>query len=188
MILDASPEQVTIVKRGLMILRVFLCTELPAPPPGAAAQIANLPDNLTDRERFALHANSGACRGCHDTIDPLGYPFEPYDLAGRFRLRDTYGNALRSDGQVTLDGALRSYADTAQFAELLAQSTDVHHCLMTKMFQYAMGRSLQTDPASSDQTSIDELTRAFEGAGRTYTAALTSIATGVPMRSWAAAP
>ena len=188
LILDASPEQVTIVKRGLMILRVFLCTELPAPPPGAAAQIANLPANLTDRDRFALHANSGACKGCHDTIDPLGYPFEPYDLAGRFRLQDSYGNTLRSDGQVTLDGTLQSYADTAQFVELLAQSNEVHHCLMRKMFQYAMGRPLQLDPWSSDLTTIDELTRAFEGAGRNYAAARTWIATSLPMRSWAAAP
>jgi hypothetical protein len=188
LILAAAPEHVTIVERGLMILRVFLCTEVPAPPPGAAAQIANVPGNLTDRERFLLHANSGACKGCHDTIDPVGFPFEPYDLAGRFRLEDSYGNSLRSDGAVSLDGRLQPYADTAQFAELLAHSADVHRCLMTKLFEYAMGRSLQTDPHSSDQTTIDELTRVFEGAGRTYGAALTWITTSPPMRTQAVAP
>jgi hypothetical protein len=188
LILAAAPEEVSIVKRGLMILRVFLCTEMPAPPPGAADQIANVPGNLTDRERFALHANSGACKGCHDTIDPLGYPFEPYDLAGRFRLQDSHGNSLRSDGAVTLDGTLQAYSDTAQFAELLAHSADVRRCFMTKMFQYGMGRSLMTDPQSYDQTSIDELTRTFEGAGRTYAAALTWIATSLQMRTRAVSP
>src|SRR5262249_16997137 len=176
MILDASPEQVTIVKRGLMVLRVFLCTELPAPPPGAAAQIANVPNNLTDRERFALHASSGACKGCHDAIDPLGYPFEPYDLAERFRLQDAYGNVLRSDDELPRDGAAQTYADTAEFAQLLAKSPAVRHCMMNKLFQYAVGRSLQTDPQSSDQSAIDALANVFESAGRTYVAALTSLA------------
>ena len=79
-----------------MVMRVFLCGEVPAPPAGAAAQLDAIPANLTDRDRFALHAASPGCKALPRTFDPLGYPFEPYDLAGNFRTQDQFGNVLRT--------------------------------------------------------------------------------------------
>jgi uncharacterized protein DUF1588/uncharacterized protein DUF1592/uncharacterized protein DUF1595/uncharacterized protein DUF1585/uncharacterized protein DUF1587 len=181
LILLAAPERATIVNRGLMVLRVFLCAEVPAPPAGAAAQIQSVPANLTDRDRFALHTTSPACKGCHDTFDPLGYPFEPYDLAGRFRTTDEYGNVLRSDGQVTLDGTAQAYKNTAEFAALLAQSADVQRCFVSKLFQYGLGRSLQ----GADKPAIDDLAQRFKSAGRTYLAAVRSVATSPALRTMA---
>jgi hypothetical protein len=178
LILRAAPERATIVHRGLMILRVFLCSEVPAPPANAAAQIQNVPPNLTDRDRFALHMTSATCRGCHGVFDPLGYPFEPYDLAGRFRTQDDYGNVLRNDGEVNLDGSAQAYKNTAEFANLLAQSPTVHRCFASKMFQYGMGRSLQ----AADQSAIDDLAKRFDGAGGTYFAAVTSVASNAAFR------
>ena len=153
LILRAAPAHVSIVDRGLMVMRVFLCQEMPAPPPGAAAQIDSIPTNLTDRDRFALHTAAPECAGCHDAFDPLGYPFEPFDFAGRFRTVDDSGNPLRSDGQIMLDGTLQSYADTASFAALLAASPTVQRCLVSKLYQYAMGRSLR----DGESAVVDEL-------------------------------
>jgi hypothetical protein len=179
MILRAAPERATIVHRGLMIRRVFLCSEVPAPPANAATGIQSVPLDLTDRERFGLHAANPTCRACHTTFDPLGYPFEPFDLAGRFRTVDEFGNTLRSDGEVWLDAELRPYADTAEFAAVLAQSEEVERCFVSKMLQYGLGRSL----ASSDETALDELARDFVVSDHTYAAALTALATSKAFRA-----
>jgi hypothetical protein len=184
LILRAAPAHVSIVDRGLMVMRVFLCQEMPAPPPGAAAQIDSIPIELTDRDRFALHAAAPECAGCHDAFDPLGYPFEPFDFAGRFRTTDAYGNPLRSDGQVLLDGTLQSYADTASFAALLAASPAVQRCLVSKLYQYGMGRSLRDE----DAAVIDRLAQAFADGGRTWAAAATAVATSPAFRAMGAAP
>jgi hypothetical protein len=179
LILRAAPERATIVHRGLMVQRVFLCTEVPAPPADAATKIDSIPTNLTDRDRFALHANSPSCQACHSTFDPLGYPFEPYDLSGKFRTHDSYGNVLRSDGEVALDGAKQTFANTAAFADLLGKSASVRRCLVSKALQYALGRSL----TSADEAAIDGLAPRFDAAGRTYAAAITLVATSTAFRA-----
>jgi hypothetical protein len=179
MILRAAPERATIVHRGLMIQRVFLCSEVPAPPADAATRIESVPLNLTDRERFGLHTADPTCRGCHATFDPLGYPFEPFDLSGRFRTVDEFGNTLRSDGEVSLDAEPRPYADTAEFAAMLAQSKSVERCFVSKMLQYGLGRSL----ASNDETGLDELVRELEASDRTYAAVLTAVVTSKAFRA-----
>ena len=172
LILRAAPERATIVHRGLMILRDFLCAEVPAPPANAASQISMVPANLTDRDRFAMHTADPSCRGCHDAFDPLGYPFEPFDLAGRFRTQDEFGNTLRSDGQVSLDSSVQSFNNTAEFAGLLTRSPTVQRCFVQKMYQYAAGRALE----AQDGSVIDGLAKQFDSAGRTYFAAVTSVA------------
>ncbi len=181
LILRAAPERATIVHRGLMLQRVFLCTEVPAPPANAASKIDSIPTNLTDRDRFALHANSPNCQACHSTFDPLGYPFEPYDLSGKFRTKDAFGNTLRSDGEVVLDGTTQAFANTAEFADRLAKSAQVRRCFVEKTVQYALGRSL----TSVDEASVDALAQRFENAGRTYAAAVTVVATSPAFRAMA---
>ena len=167
-----------------MVMRVFLCQEMPAPPPGAAAQIDSIPTNLTDRDRFALHTAAPECAGCHDAFDPLGYPFEPFDFAGRFRTVDDFGNPLRSDGQIMLDGTLQSYADTASFAALLAASPTVQRCLVSKLYQYAMGRSLR----DGESAVVDELAQTFADGGRTWSAAVAAVANSPAFRAMGAEP
>jgi len=184
LILRAAPAHVSIVDRGLMVMRVFLCQEMPAPPPGAAAQIDSISVELTDRDRFALHTASPECAGCHDAFDPLGYPFEPFDFAGRFRTADAYGNPLRSDGQVMLDGLMQSYADTSSFAALLAASPTVQRCLVSKLYQYGMGRSLRAEEAPV----VDQLAQTFADSGRTWAAAAAAVATSPALRAMGTAP
>jgi Protein of unknown function (DUF1588)/Protein of unknown function (DUF1592)/Protein of unknown function (DUF1595)/Protein of unknown function (DUF1585)/Protein of unknown function (DUF1587) len=181
LILRAAPDRATIVHRGLMVLRLFLCSEVPAPPADAATKIDSIPQNLTDRDRFALHAASPTCKACHSTFDPLGHPFEPFDLAGKFRTQDEFGNVLRSDGVATLDGTPQAYENTVAFANLLSQSPGVHRCLVSKMFQYGLGRSLD----DADESAIEDIAKQFESAGRTYVAAITSVATSPAFRAMA---
>jgi hypothetical protein len=179
LILRAAPERATIVHRGLMILRLFLCSEVPAPPANAATRIDMIPSNLTDRERFALHASSATCKACHSAFDPLGEPFEPYDLAGRFRTHDEYGNVLRSDGEVTLDGTSQTFKSTADFAGLLSKSPDVARCFVRKMVQYGLGRTMQ----DADDQAVSEVANNLEKGGRTYTAMLRAVLTSSALRA-----
>ncbi|HET6150027.1 MAG TPA: DUF1592 domain-containing protein [Polyangia bacterium] len=181
LILRTAPDQATIVHRGLMILRDFLCAEVPAPPADAASKISMVPANLTDRDRFALHTADATCKGCHDAFDPLGYPFEPFDLAGRFRTKDDFGNTLRSDGQVSLDSSVQTFKNTAEFAALLSRSPTVQRCFVQKLYQYAAGRALEGDEARV----IDGLATQFSNAGGTYFAAATSVAGSPSFRAMA---
>ena len=181
LILRAAPERATIVHRGLMILRDFLCAEVPPPPAAAASKITMVPANLTDRDRFAMHTADPACKACHDAFDPLGYPFEPFDLAGRFRDRDDFGNVLRSDGQVNLDSAAQPFKNTAEFAALLTRSPTVQRCFVQKLYQYAAGRALE----APDSGVVDGLVKQFTGAGRTYSAALKAVAASPAFRAMA---
>jgi hypothetical protein len=181
LILRAAPDQATIVHRGLMILRDFLCTEVPPPPADAASKITMVPANLTDRDRFAMHTADPACKGCHDVFDPLGYPFEPFDLAGRFRTQDDFGNTLRSDGQLSLDSSVQTFKNTADFAALLSRSPTVQRCFVQKLYQYAAGRALET----ADGSVIDALATQFTSAGGTYFAAATSVAASPGFRAMA---
>jgi len=181
LILRAAPDRATIVHRGLMVMRVFLCSEVPAPPANAATKIDSIPQNLTDRDRFALHAASPTCKACHSVFDPLGEPFEPYDLAGRFRTEDEFGNVLRSDGEADLDGSMQTFASTAEFASILSASPSVQRCFVSKMFQFGLGRSL----LDGDEGVVDDLAKKFETSGRTYASLLNLVATSPALRAMA---
>lgn len=183
LILRAAPERATIVHRGLMVQRTLLCQEVPPPPANAATQSQSIPQNLTDRDRFALHAKDPSCGACHATFDPLGKPFEPFDLAGRFRSTDQFGNALRSDGELTLDGKTTTFADAAEFAAVLANSPTVETCFVQKSLQYALGRALVT----ADSAALEQLSRSFAQGGRSYAAAVTAIAQSPAFRALAPA-
>ncbi len=179
LILRAAPERATIVHRGLMVQRTLLCQEVPPPPANAATQSQSIAQNLTDRDRFALHTKDPSCSACHATFDPLGNPFEPFDLAGRFRSTDQFGNALRSDGELTLDGKATTFADTAEFAAVLAKSPTVQTCFVQKSLQYALGRALLAE----DSAGVEQLRSSFEQGGRNYAAAVTAIAQSPAFRA-----
>ena len=40
---------------------------------------------LSTRERFAQHTTDERCATCHLQMDPIGFAFEHYDAAGRWR-------------------------------------------------------------------------------------------------------
>ncbi len=173
--LGGQDDHTSIVRRGLVILRTFLCRDVPDPPDAIATQFPDVPDGLTDRERFARHGADPVCAACHSHIDQLGYPFEPYDGLGRHRYTDRFGNHLRQDGVLELDGVANEYATIAGFAYLLARSPAIEACMVRKGVQYALGRSLGDD----DESLVENVTTTFRKAGRRYQDLLRAIA-GAP--------
>ena len=62
---------------------------MPPPPPPKAVPDLNqdIPgfENMTLKQKLAVHRDNKACRSCHDKIDPWGILFEEYDAVGKLR-------------------------------------------------------------------------------------------------------
>ncbi|MCM8531207.1 MAG: DUF1592 domain-containing protein [Lentisphaeraceae bacterium] len=117
---------------------------MPTPPP--PANVPPLPEeevvskDLTLKQQLESHRKSPQCKGCHQKIDPLGFPLENFDPLGRWRTK--YENApidataQTSDGK-TLIGpeGLKKY--------LLRHKDDFMRQLARKLLAYALGRSIE---------------------------------------------
>jgi hypothetical protein len=171
--LSSGNDEPSLVSRGLFVAERLTCLELPPPPQGVPSAQAEPTPGLTQRQAFAEHRNQPACASCHEFLDPLGYPFEVYDAMGRYRTTDSQGNTLDSSGAVRLgDGNAIAYANTREFAQVLAGHPSVRRCWVEKRLQYAYGRKLEAE----DGTLVDRLTEAFATAGGSYQELLVDMA------------
>jgi hypothetical protein len=152
----ASPSGSSPIKRGKLVRVRVLCQDLPDPP-------ANVPpppppkQGVSTRERFAMHTDNDACRGCHDLIDGLGFGLEAYDGVGAFRTLDQ-GVAVDASGEVNhtldIDG---TYSGGPALANRLASSEQVRDCVPTQWLRYALARREGED----DACSLVQLREAF---------------------------
>jgi hypothetical protein len=130
------------VPRGVFVLNSMLCGPPLSPPPNvppappAADAIAA---HQTTRQRFETHLNQAFCKGCHTTIDGVGFGFEEFDGVGVYRTTengspvDTSGNLQGSD----VDGP---FVGVSQLAQKLAGSKDMLNCYVKQAYRYAMGQ------------------------------------------------
>jgi len=151
----AYPDGSSPVARGVFVRKRLLCQEL-APPPDVPLDPPSPDPNATTRERFAEHTSNPACAGCHALIDPLGFPFENYDGAGRWRTTEN-GQPIDASGEIIgIDdpSALGPVADAAELSARLATSTDAQACVVENWAIYALGRRLDDD---LDACSVESL-------------------------------
>jgi hypothetical protein len=128
------------VKRGDFVLRRLLCVDLPRP--GEVGIDITMPprdEKTTTRARFAAHTSSASCRGCHDSIDPLGFSFEGFDAAGRRRTRE-YDQAITTAGEFTLAGKTYRFKDSAELVTQLVATPDARSCFARQALRYLTGR------------------------------------------------
>jgi len=93
---EASVDHSSPTQRGLLVLEKFLCRE----PPPVPAAVPELPEPeeasgpTTTRGRYELlhMAKGGECASCHQHFDPIGFGFEHFDEAGRYRDTETASN------------------------------------------------------------------------------------------------
>ena len=82
---DTSP-----VERGAWVLRKIM-HEPPPPAPPNVPQLNRLENKiLSTRERLAAHQEQPQCAQCHRKIDPIGFGFENFNAAGKWRTSETY--------------------------------------------------------------------------------------------------
>ena len=86
--LYSHPGRSSPTLRGKAMREVFLCQEVPDPPPNvdfAAVQETSNASMPTARDRLDVHRTQPACAGCHKIMDPLGLTLENFDGLGTYR-------------------------------------------------------------------------------------------------------
>ncbi|WP_437493805.1 DUF1592 domain-containing protein [Sorangium sp. So ce1014] len=155
----AHPDQTSPVLRGKAIRSKFMCTEPKPPPDDVDLTPPTGEQGVTARERFNQHA-SGACAGCHQLMDPIGFAFENFDSVGAYRTEEG-GQVIDVSGEIfqseDMDGP---FVGVRELAEKLAGSEQVRACLATQWFRYTAGRF----ETVGDECSLGQLRAEFHGS------------------------
>lgn len=158
--LHAHTNQTSLVERGKFVLEQLLCQDLPPPPQDLVVVPPDPDPNSTTRERFEAHVADPACAGCHLKTDSIGFAFEHYDAAGRWRDTEN-GLAIDSKGALydtDVDGEVK---DAIELAEKLASSEQVMACAVNTWFRYGHGRAQSED----DACSLEQARKVFQSSG-----------------------
>lgn len=126
--------------RGNAINLKLLCRMPTPPPPGIDTSPPTKPagEQRTTRQLFEERTRPTACAGCHHALNGLGFGFEHYDAAGRFRETEE-GLSIDATGQ---SPALEGPFDGAiELSSRLAESREVQLCATTMWARFALGRA-----------------------------------------------
>jgi hypothetical protein len=148
------------VQRGKFVRERLLCQTLPPPPDDVDFEPPMDDPDATMRERYAEHSENPQCAACHELIDPIGFGFEAYDGAGRWRAEE-HGLPVDASGVLVGTDVDGPFVGAAELATRLAASRMVHDCFATNMFRYALGR----EESSDDACTLGELHERFAADG-----------------------
>jgi hypothetical protein len=117
----SQPNGSSPTKRGLWIFKRLLCNAVPPVPPNIPELGQPQPGQRTTRQRYEEDHAQGGCQNCHSRWDPIGFGFEHFDQAGRYR---------EKEGMLDIDAASR----VNQNGELLFEF-DGQEDLMTQLVE-----------------------------------------------------
>lgn len=170
----ALPQRSSPTTRGKFVTSALLCIEVPPPPPGIPALPAMSDASLTMRDRMSAHRTTPACASCHALMDPIGFALEHFDSGALYREKDN-GNTLDTTGALA-DGT--KFDGLAQLAGALRQQPVAGACLVSKLYQNALGR-----PAVAvDDDAIQALAKDFANNQNHADALLMSIVSSEAFR------
>ena len=142
------------VIRGKWVLENIL--GIPPPPPPANVpplKEKTIAGHLSVRERLAEHRDNPACAGCHNLMDPVGYPLENFDAVGRWRTVD--GIAPIDPSGSLPDGS--KFADIAGLEQALLRRPEVFTGTVTeKLLTFALGRGVEPYDAPAIRKVVRE--------------------------------
>jgi hypothetical protein len=148
------------VKRGDFVLRKVLCHKVKRPSEVGLEVVMPAPsDKVTNRQRFASHAEARECAQCHDLLDGIGFTFEGFDAEGA-RQTSEHGHPIVTQARVSLAAqALRGaplandatgprptlleVENSGALSRALAADASVSECFARQAFRYF---SAQSDP------------------------------------------
>lgn len=145
-------------RRGKAIRTRLLCGNVPPPPEGVVTSLdesAGTEGSL--RDRLEHHATDPTCAGCHNQMDPLGFPLERFGAFGEWRDTDQ-GYAIDTSGE--LDG--EEVDGAAQLGAALAAHPRLAECFARNTWRYSTGH-LESD---HQEVAVVELGAAFDEGGR----------------------
>jgi hypothetical protein len=134
------------VLRGKWVLENIVGTPPPAPPADLDTGLkADPPGSAprTMREQMERHRTNPVCASCHQTMDPIGFALENFDVVGKWRTEDRAGLTLDTN-DVLSDGT--TITGTVSLRQALVKRPDVFvQTLTEKLLVYALGRGLTAE-------------------------------------------
>ena len=148
----ANSEEGHPFKRGNFILSRMMCH--PMGLPGNGGDVPSVQEHINEntRDRYSTHVQDPSCAACHDMIDPIGFVWEKYDGAGRFRLQEIHPDGAKDiDTAVTLKGVLtfntsetKAASSVMDLSRLISTSDRGPECMAMQYYRYISGDSLAT--------------------------------------------
>lgn len=158
---QAHPDQTAPVLRGKFVRKKLLCHDVPPPPDDVNLSAPEISEGATARERFSAHSSEDGCVGCHQLMDPLGFPFESYDAIGAFRTTDG-GRELDLTGEfINTRGIDGPFQNLHEMVDVLSNAPEVQDCMARQWFKFALGRTEE----AGDVCSLSPLQNAFAQSG-----------------------
>lgn len=145
----------TIIRRGVWALDVFMCDVVRLPPGMIPALPPPMPGQ-SDRDLLAYHRREPACAACHDRMDPMGLAFSGYDDVGAVTMTDSRGLPVDTAGSID-QLMIGMYSGPAELAPQLRAHPAVSRCMAKQMFRYAFGRS----EGDGDNCAVSAMERAL---------------------------
>ncbi len=122
--------------RGKLVRTRLLCENLP-PPPDDVDTMIKAPENAkTTRQIFQAHVENPVCGPCHQTMDPIGFGFEQYDVVGRFRTQE---NGVPVDATGEIVGPGLKFNGLKELVDHLADNDAVRQCMVRFMAYSSYG-------------------------------------------------
>jgi hypothetical protein len=153
---DTSPTQ-----RGLLIRTRLLCQPVPKPPP--TVDVDNPPQSAVSDckwDRYAAHRENGACAGCHEQMDPLGFGLEQFDHTGAFRSVEADNPECSITGEGSIDGT--AFSGPSELSQHIVDNELLDACLVQQVYRFAMGHEADDEEARV----LDDLQSNFAEQGR----------------------
>jgi hypothetical protein len=89
---------------------------------------------------YAQQPNPSVCAACHDSIDPLGFAFENYDMIGAYRTTWN-GHPIDASGQTSTPGGTKiAFQNAIELVNALAANDEVAWCATRQWFRFVQGR------------------------------------------------
>ncbi len=136
----ASSDVSSPTQRGLFVFKNLLCRTPPSPPDTVPPLATGSGEQLTTRQRYEKAHAQGGCAACHQLFDPLGFGFEHFDEAGRYRDQE-FGMPVDSKSHVpNVDRSVAfEFDDQEGLMTGLADRLEVYQCFANYLATYAFG-------------------------------------------------
>ena len=175
--MGSNGERTSPVERGAWVLRKLLHAPPPPAPPNVP-QLSRLETKtMPIRERMKAHQEEPQCAQCHRKIDPIGFGFENFDAAGRWRSEEVqyklgwvvnngppHGKVVEKTFPVDASGAIHEgprVENFLQLRDLLAgRGDDFLRGLIENLYAYALGRRVSFVDADTLGNLLQETKKA----------------------------
>ena len=152
----SQPNGSSPTKRGQWIYKRLLCNVVPPVPPNIPELKDPAPGQRTTRQRYEEdHASSAGCQACHSRWDPIGFGFEHYDEAGRYRETEG-GLPIDTQSFVPQNGqTLFEFDGEEDLMTQLVEVPLVSQCLSSYVTTFAFGEAVSCAGESRRQDFMD---------------------------------